>query len=260
MNEFSNIKYKNSFLNNVIIRIDFLQFQKTSRISSDEITKSIIEYFPQKGKTQLIRYNDINIYINENIANPNTDKTTTEGIQQDYFDLTGKNKIVISNKFVALEIGEYSRYEEHIKQLKTILPTIFRTTSATSERTGIRYINLINAEKVKLQKNFFTPEISATLNTKPNDLEEDIKCVRSMHLAEYRVENMILNFRYGMYNPEYPNILKTNSFALDLDCFCIEPIDSTDEILRCLDRGHNAIQSIFENSISDSLRVVMGYE
>lgn len=78
-----------------------------------------------------------------------------------------------------------------------------------------------------------------------------------MHTAEYRVDEMTMNFRYGMFNPEYPNYLKKNDFALDYDFFSDNVIDSVDEIFQVIDRGHYEIQVLFEHSITDSLREVM---
>ena len=76
-------------------------------------------------------------------------------------------------------------------------------------------------------------------------------------MNEYQVDNMLLNFRFGMFNPDYPNPLDKESFALDYDCFITEPIDSTDEVLRTIRTGHDAIQELFEQSITDSLRKVL---
>lgn len=81
-----------------------------------------------------------------------------------------------------------------------------------------------------------------------------------MHMAEYRIDEMTMNFRYGMYNPEYPNYLKKNDFVLDFDFFSNEIIDSSDVILQLLNKGHDEIQSLFEQSITDSLREVMAFE
>lgn len=55
-------------------------------------------------------------------------------------------------------------------------------------------------------------------------------------------------------------IFEINDFALDFDFFSNEIIDSSDEILQVLDKGHNEIQSMFEQSITDSLREVMDIE
>lgn len=79
-------------------------------------------------------------------------------------------------------------------------------------------------------------------------------------MNEYRIGEMTMNFRYGMFNPEYPNLLRKNDFVLDFDFFSDDVIDSSDGIIHVLDKGHNEIQALFERSITDSLREVMGNE
>ena len=78
-----------------------------------------------------------------------------------------------------------------------------------------------------------------------------------MCLNEYRINDMRLNFRYGMYNPQYPNIMRENSFTLDYDCFCDSVISGFDALLAHIVKGHDEIQDLFESSITDSLREKM---
>lgn len=63
-----------------------------------------------------------------------------------------------------------------------------------------------------------------------------------------------------MFNPDYPNILRKNNFALDYDFFSSDVIDSADGIMHILDKGHQEIQAMFEGSITEALREVMSNE
>ena len=76
-------------------------------------------------------------------------------------------------------------------------------------------------------------------------------------MNEYQVGDMRLNFRYGMFNPQYPNAMRLASFALDYDCYCDNLISGNEELLSHIKAGHDAIQSLFEKSITDSLRSLM---
>ena len=71
---------------------------------------------------------------------------------------------------------------------------------------------------------------------------------------------MHLNFRYGLFNPQHPNKLLDKSFALDYDCYTEEPIEVADSMLRCVEKGHDAIQMLFESSITETLRKEMRNE
>ncbi len=258
MSEFSSICYKNSFLNQVIVRVDFLQFIPTESTFSPTIEKEILKVFPHRGKDQIIRFNSINVVFNqENHGVPNANGMTLEGIQREYFTNDGLNKLILSNKFIIFEIKKYSSYEEHKQWFQSILFAVFQKSKVSANRTGIRYINMIQQPRVKLQKKFFTTEIAASLNTRITTTDDEPCMIRSMHTTEYRIDEMTMNFRYGMFNPEYPNYLKRNDFVLDYDFFSNDVIESADGVIRVLDRGHDEIQSLFEHSITDSLREVM---
>ena len=78
-----------------------------------------------------------------------------------------------------------------------------------------------------------------------------------MNTSEYRNEKMGLTFRYGMFNPDYPNRLRRNSFALDYDCYSLETFDDANEIIRYIERAHGMIQNLFEKSITENMRKAM---
>lgn len=258
MPEYSSICYRNSFLNQVIVRIDFLQFVTTNMTFSEAIEKEILRIFPRRGKDQIIRFNSINVVFDQNNNGlPNANSEILEGIQREYFTNDGANKLILSNKFIVFEINKYSSFEEHKQWFQSILLAFFQRNRVPVNRTGIRYINMFQQPRVKLQKKFFAPEIAASLYTKFVETASEPRMIRSMHMTEYRIDEMTMNFRYGMFNPEYPNSVRKNDFVLDYDFFSNDVIDSADGIIHVLDKGHYEIQSLFERSITDSLREVM---
>ena len=78
-----------------------------------------------------------------------------------------------------------------------------------------------------------------------------------MALDEYYYDDMHLNFRYGMFNSNYPNPIKEMEFALDFDCYCDEALNGISNIIEHINTGHEKIQNLFEESITDALRGVM---
>ncbi|MFQ9985843.1 MAG: hypothetical protein ACLRVS_08365, partial [Lachnospiraceae bacterium] len=215
MQEYSTICYRNSFLNQVIIRVDFLQFVPTNMVFCDVIEKEILKVFPRRGKDQIIRFNSINVVFDHNNHGlPNANGEILEGIQREYLTNDAANKLILSNKFIVFEINKYSKYEEHKQWFQSILLAFFQTTRISANRTGIRYINMFQQPRVKLQKKFFAAEIAASI-TKFAETDGKPRMIRSMHMSEYRIDEMNMNFRYGMFNPEYPNSLKKNDFVLD---------------------------------------------
>lgn len=261
MPEYSSICYRNSFLNQVIVRIDFHQFVPTNMTFSESIEKEILRIFPRRGKDQIIRFNSINVVFDQNNNGlPNANGEILEGIQREFFTNDGVNKLILTNKFIVFEINKYSSYEEHNQWFQSILLAFFQRNRVSASRTGIRYINIFQQPRVKVQKNFFATEIAASISTKFVETDNVPRVIRSMHMNEYRIDEMIMNFRYGMFNPEYPNLLRKNDFVLDFDFFSNDVIDSFDGIIHVLDKGHYEIQALFERSITDSLREVMNNE
>lgn len=258
MLEYSSVYYKNSFLNQVIVRIDFVQFIQTNMVFDESIEKEILKIFPRRGKDQIIRFNSINVVFDQkNKGLPNANGEVMEGIQREYFTNDAMNKLILSNKFIVFEINKYSRFEKHKQWFQSILLAFFLKNRVSASRTGIRYINIFDTSKIKLQKKYFASEIASSLHVRIDEKQKPC-LIRSMHMDEYRVDGMAMNFRYGMFNPEYPNPLKKNDFALDIDFFSNDIMDSADEILQVIDKGHFQIQALFEQSITDSLREVMG--
>lgn len=260
MDKYVNVCYKNNFIKQVIFRIDFLRYVTPDVIFSNELENAIVKFYPQKGKDQIMRFNAINLVFDKNVSGiPSANGQSIEGLQKEYSTNNG-NKVILSNMFVAFEINKYTIFDELMKCIKDILYILFKSGIVIAKRSGLRYINMFETNRFKLQKRYFNNDISSTLITKQTPKEESLCLIRSMHTNEYRIENAKLNFRYGMYNPEYPNCLRDNSFVLDYDCFSEEAFENADQILRFIEFAHGRIQELFESSISQSLRQVMDNE
>ena len=260
MNDYSGVCYAKTFINQVIIRVDFLQFLAPETVFHLNVEKAILRVFPRRAPDQLIRFNAINVVIDPNKGEPNTNSQVVDGIQREYRSASDKNKVLLSNKYIVFEINEYKAFDNHMQGISSILSALYSINKITAVRVGIRYINLYDSNKIKIQKNYFASSISSTICSLEKDVSSNIALVRSMHLSEYAINSMKLNFRYGMYNPDYPNPLKKNDFALDYDCFSEEPTESIEDVLQYINNGHQAIQNLFENAITDSLRKVMRSE
>lgn len=257
MKRYDDVCYKKTFVNQVILRLDFMRYVSPEIVFNEELENVIFEFFPKRGKDQIIRFNAINITFdaNENRM-PSANGQSVEGLQKEYYSTEG-NKLIISNIFIAFEINKYSIFDKHMKWFQEILHILFSKGKVITKRTGLRYINMFRMPQIRLHKKYFNNNISATLIVKQEENANDFELVRSMHTNEYRADNFIVNFRYGMYNPEYPNVLKNNSFVLDYDCFSEDVFENAEQVLKFVDVGHEMIQTLFEDSITDSLRKVM---
>lgn len=252
--DYSEKCYEKTALSQVLIRLDILEFIDSNSLFSDAIEKNILPFFPIKGKQQLISFNTVNVTVDSQSKQTHSENRSLEGIQRVYNDAF-ENKLVVSNKYIIVECNHYTSYEDLNKSFTPFLKTLLINNNITVTRTGVRYINIFNDDSIKPQKRYYNAPVSALMDSK---LYNDGKCIRSLNLTEYSVGDMRINFRYGLFNPYYPQSIKRPHFVLDYDCFCISAIQGYENIMEHINFGHDEIQNLFESSISDSLKKVMG--
>ena len=156
MKDYDEICYEKNFINQVIVRIDFLQYIPNDIIFFDEVEENMIEFFPRQGMNQIIRFNDINVvYDGKNQMTSNTNSSVREGLQKEFATIDGMNKVSLNNKALVFSIGNYISFEEHMKPIKAVVSTLYLKNKIIAARIGVRYINLYESDKIKLQKKLF---------------------------------------------------------------------------------------------------------
>lgn len=244
--------YKKTALAQVIVRLDFRDYIESDKLFCEAIENTVLPNFPKKGIPQIIRFQMMNVKVDT--KETKTEQTTRDGVQQDFVDSDG-NKLALSNKYIILEINKYTSYKKMLDVFEPVIERIFEVEKLSTVRTGIRYVNLYNDQTIKPQKKYFILPISSLLRQKKL---EGLDFIRTINLTEYEYEDMHLHFRYGQYSNNYPRPANTVLFALDYDCFCDLPLYGFDENMKHIDKGHNVIQQLFEDSITEQLREVMG--
>lgn len=259
MSDYSKIKYNNTFLKQVIVRVDFVGFISNDLIFNNDLEAIILKNYSHKSKTQLIRLNTFDVTfdaVSTDLKNANN--RINEGFKKEFYSLDN-NKLFLTNKYIVFEINNYCSFIEHYKTISEILTCLYTSINEPilTERIGIRYINIFSPSEIKIRKNMFPAHISSMIN---NDSFMADKLIRNMNLSEYIIDNSKLNFRSGFYNSKYPSLPIDSSFTLDYDCYTSDQMDSSDEILRQIQFGHDVIQQMFESSITDVLRKVLNNE
>ncbi len=258
MTTYDAIKYNKTFISQVICRVDFLNYIKNEEIFDQIIIDKITEFFPKKEMEQVIKFNTIKIEGDSSPASANIHGSSIEGLQNTFTNREGTNKIILSNKFLIFDYKQYDTFETLLDCFSSVIKNIEATLEKFSSlRIGLRYINVMSTDKLKIQKGFFCPNVAYATSNNIVELDVQFKLIRSMQTAEYRVDNMMLNFRFGLYNPNYPSKVIKKDFILDYDCFIQEIISNSNEIIEYIKRGHNSIQIMFESSITSKLRAVM---
>ena len=247
------ICYKKTSLVQVIIRVDFLEFLENELLYNGRVENVLLPHYPKKGKQQIIRFQTMN--ITQDSEGTKAENSSRDGIQQEFAN-SDNNKIILSNRFIVLELNKFTKYEYEMAKFIPIMREILSDANPTSLRTGIRYINIYDESTIKPQKSYFSLPAQAFVDPKYTD--EKSLSTRAMAMNEYIFDDMRLNYRYGLHNPNYPQLMKKLSFVMDYDCFCEEPVTGIDGIINHINKGHDAIQKLFEDSITEKLRKVMG--
>lgn len=248
------IKYNRNFIRKVIFRIDFLDFIRSEDIFTSDLVSAIKKSYPNKGIDQVMRFNIINLNSEDNIAGSNFQKQALEGLQQTFLTSDSGGKLVLTNKSLIIEIDNYQTFSEFVQSFKNIITVLFRMKQITTERIGIRFINIFDNDLLTIRKNFFSDSIASTIDIPVVRNTEQLAPIRSITLVEYRTDNLVLNFRFGRINLQYPRAIKSTDFTLDFDCYTSEGLQTVDEIITFLNTGHTYIQELFESSITDKLR------
>jgi len=255
---YNEIKYKKNFIKQVIFRIDFLEFIPNEFITSADVVKSIRKTFPVTTMQQVMKFSNIGIVENTTPSTPpSAFVQTQDGIQQEFFTHNQKNKLAISNVFFITEFTNYTTFEEMCESIFDVLKMLFSKTKLTVSRTGLRYINIFNSEELAIKKIHLAAGVSSSLDAPKVKCAEGILPIRSLSLSEYRKDNMNINFRFGLFNNNYPNPAKGNDFVLDYDCFTLDTLTDYTDVIKTITDAHANMQVLFENSITDNLRRIM---
>lgn len=241
-------KYKNNNLNEILFKIDFSPILELygKEDSAKEFQEKVYKIFPT---VDILEKRSFKISpINGRYSN-----------QKEYltwvFSDTGK-RVELNATSLSLQYeGEYyDGYEEFKKDIKLILDSIKEYPITTVNFIGLRYINQIHFENNENFKEF----INDNLHSITNEFEHDT-VLQSLSKTDLKINDYVLSFQYGQFNPEYPNNISNKDFILDFNCYLNET-ELFDKIIDDLDEMHEVIKKHFEKSIKESLRLKMGVE
>ena len=256
MDELSNLVYSRNFINKVICRVDFIRPLTNAQITSSKLQRIALTHFPVQRMDEILQYNQVKVNLQN--EKPRITDERSDVLQRSFSSSTERNSLKYSNNFVLIEIQDYSTFSHLSMIYQDILTELFSTASIEIKRIGLRYINQFDSSQMRVQKNFFSPNIAFALDRKLTEHDEAFSLTKSVHRAEYIVDDMKLNFVYGLNNRNYPAMLTDDlCFMLDYDCYKEEVVDRLEEALRTIRVAHTNIQKMFESSITNNLRKVL---
>ena len=128
----------------------------------------------------------------------------------------------------------------------------------SAKRFGLRYINriVLNDNSFFNWDEYLNPELLSMFNVSENN---NLLSRAFSNVVQQFNSGMLLNFQYGMHNPDFPSRIRQKLFILDYDAY-FQGLISCDEVKDHIDLAHESIENLYEKSITQNLRELMEEE
>jgi len=248
------ICYKRTYLTAVIARVDFPSpLEGLDQQLPSEVSNAVLKAFPieepRQGFTQEVQVSDGGAVQQRRSAF--TEWRFHGASREKTFSIAPMPKAA-----VFVECKQYSTYESFKADFLLGLEPFFRCYPNTQgSRVGLRYINEINLDDEEDPfdwDSYLHPKMLCLLDFWPSRSVIS----RVFHNLELNVGEFNLRYQFGMHNPDYPSPIIKKTWILDFDAYCQGPQEYAG-ISGSLDEFHQAIQRLFEHSITPKLREKM---
>jgi len=243
--------YKSNYLTQVILRIDFqTTMPEYQRSISKDLEEEILKYFTLKEAKEG--------FIEEVKFTPSSEKVErqrTEFKEWNYFANERQKRLCLTKDFLFIAYQKYLNYEDFTEPFYTLLKFLISNHKDLQiKRIGMRYINNVKIEEDDPfeWRKYLNNNLLCVFDVPQNRTE----IRRALNILELNIDDIMLKYQYGMHNPDYPAPIKQKIFVLDLDAYK-SGILSLEELSDIIPKLHDNIESLFEKSITSSLREKM---
>lgn len=243
-------KYDNPFLKEVITRLDFASpFSEVKEHVPQSITKKVLSNFPISEPKQY--------FARElQISPAETKEKKTEGTHWFYHGKEKEKTLCLSTNFLWISYKKYQTFEVLLNDFLIVTASLFESDSDLQvNRFGLRYINDIQltGNDVFDWNEYLSDSLLASFDI-PDEKEKICRVFNNLTL---NYGDMIIAFHYGVFNPDFPALVRKKAFILDYDAYYQGPM-GLDEIKLKLGNFHEKIEHLFESHVKYSLRQKMG--
>ncbi|MBQ2962731.1 TIGR04255 family protein [Methanobrevibacter sp.] len=247
----SKTKYPKNFLNEVIFKIEFppiLELYNTKKESAAKFQEIIFKEF---GDAKFNTNKHINVKLdNEGIP---IGSDSEENLIWSFFNKDDKRVELSATSLALIYKGSYyTTFEDFSEDVDLILKGLKSYPITQIKYIGLRYINQIDIRNYENLDDYINPN----LHLINKEFDEKL-LIQSLSRVELSIEDYILAFQFGHFNPEYPNISSNKDFILDYDCY-LKGNESFENIKSDLLEMNEIIYNQFEKSLEQELRKIMG--
>ena len=241
----SDLEFKKHYLQEIIFKVDFRNIGELLGMESnpDKFVNIIKKEFPKvKGIAQ------------QNKVEISAENPEIENIEQNniwaYTTADDSKFIELSMNHIAISYDgtKYKSHYELIEDIKLIINALKCYDVHTVNKIGLRYINEVSPEVEMINwDDWINPKLHNF-----NSINNELKLMRVLTQSEYQIRGYNLDFTYGQFNLNYPNIEIKNDFVLDYDCYTSSLTDSGD-LIKIFEEMHDIIKLLFNESIGKEL-------
>ncbi|NMG82917.1 MAG: TIGR04255 family protein [Methanosarcinales archaeon] len=244
-------RYEKNFLSNVVFKLDFPTLSDYSLEKIKKFQELIKKEFQILKEKKGVR-------IQHKLKRTDLIETETTEIQKwGFFNKTKSRNVSFENNNIIVEFKEYTHSDEYFKTIDLVIKSLFQIfPSIVSTRLGLRYINQINLKEDNPFK--WDNLLNESLLDSMKFIFDKKDMSRYITLIELNKEDYQVKFQYGIANSLYPSPIIKKEFVLDYDCFTYESLAKTEEIMGKVKDFNEVISDMFEESIGNGLRELMG--
>jgi len=243
----SDICYKKNFLKQVIAKIEFAN--PLTNISNDTFLEALQEIkhrFP-------ISEQGVGVFQNIQVGEDGGAKTSKNEFSEWIFHGEDRDKYLRFNQhFFEVVLSKYHSEKDFISDIiQPVCALMGRNSSSLVLRTSVRFVNIFDIDfpNIDIIKDLFDPMITTHFPS-----SESLKtCTRSFLVNEYLEDEIKYRVQTGLFNPDYPAIIKRRHFVIDIDAYVDFPHKISD-VENYLKDSHSGVQKMFESLITDKLR------
>ena len=245
------ICYTKNFLKEVIFKIDFSPILKINTEEPAAFQEKIKQPFEILEITQIQEFE-----TTFSADSPSGTKINSYP-QYNFFNKNKTIKITLTSSSLIIQDFKYDRYslfESFTTNVVNEFCKLYKPINV--KRIGLRFLNeiIFEAGNPFEWSNYIAKPLVAAIE---NFFEPKQEISRSIGQTYLNKSDHTLKFTYGLHNKNsFPAQVSRKQLILDYDCFT-QTVDEG-SILSFLDVFHNEIQSLFEKSITNELRTIMG--
>ena len=244
---YENVCYQKNYIAEFICRLDFASVvAELDTNIPKEVYKTVRKHFPIAEPQDIVG--------TELQINPVTGPTVNNVIKKQwlFWSRDKKRHCVIDSNSIIFSVSNYMYFDDLSEVISSIILAVFSINERIQgKRFGMRYINII---PMSGHADWIEPKFFQALAE-----HKDPRTIRVVTTSEYAIEDKDLNVKliYGYSNPDYPAIMKSEDFTIDVDAYS-QGIIYDEDIKTMLNNMHFEIQDCFEKMITPAFKTELG--